>query len=432
MAWTTLTLKVTTPLFNGGHQPPKSDTESKRDNARDLPPGDAGVRVSSLRGTMRYWLRAIAGGKVGNQTDVLAAVESRIFGSTKRASTVALRIPEPQRANHNRQPDWCRREGARWIGYLAGQGLSKPDGRNRSELDRAFVAPDTTFRLQLRFGPDEDAAALAVAALWSLCRYGGLGARTRRGFGGLRIVDVDGELPAPWTPEALLAAAAVPSDGLGLDEHGLPPEIAQCGVALNRIVASARPEEGASSVAFEGWRDPPTYPVFGGPSIFKAGLSERTFADWSAVLGYTGEQFRWFRATETAVAAGYDPPIKTPEWLRTIHGKDRRFGLGALGLPINFKGYTVRPVAAKAHGGKKEPLRRASPLWLRPVQDTNDQWRLLSFAFLGRFLPDEVKVEVRDRNGELEVGTADVVDRSTEWIARLERDESFVRGALPR
>ena len=33
-----------------------------------------------------------------------------------------------------------------------------------------------------------------------------------------------------------------------------------------------------------------------------------------------------------------------------------------------------------------EELRRASPLWLRPV-GAGDPWRLLTFAFQARFLP---------------------------------------------
>lgn len=430
MAWTTLTMQVTTPLFNGGHKPPPSDSDGKK-GSRDTTLDDAGVRISSLRGAMRYWLRAIAGSKVGNQIDVLAAVESRVFGSTARPSSIALRIPKPPQVNRNSQPDWCRRNSARWIGYLAGQGLSKPDGRDRIRLDRAFVAPGETFPLQLRVGADQDAAALAVAALWALCRYGGLGARTRRGFGGLRIIEAEGGLPAPWTPQRLYAAAAVPSDGLDLDEHGLPPEIAACADSLDRIVTQAHDDLGSVSVTCGGWQDVPTYPVFGDPSIFMAGLSDHTFTDWSEVLGYAGEQFRWFRASENAPGESYDPPIKTWEWLHTVCDDSNRFALGALGLPINFKGRVAEPVSPTTSGGR-QPLRRASPLWLRPILDHNDHWRLLSFAFLGRFLPEHDVEVLLSRHKRLDVSTADVVEHSRRWMTVLGQGGSFVRDVTRR
>ncbi|GAA0405384.1 type III-B CRISPR module RAMP protein Cmr1 [Micromonospora gifhornensis] len=437
MAWTTLNMQVTTPLFNGGHQPPMSMAEAARQEAGGQLPAHAtepetGIRISSLRGAMRYWLRAIAGAEVGEQIGLLAAVESRVFGSTMRASPVALRLPNPPEARLGR-PAWSGGDKGRWIGYLAGQGLSKPAGGNRGILvTRRFIDPGgPPFRLQLRFGADTDAAALALAALWCLCRYGGLGARTRRGFGGLRITAVEGELPAPWTPEMLCSATVVPSAGLQLDEHGRPPELATCAESLERLVALARQDLTTPPAAFDGWHGLPTYPVFGGPEVFIAGLSSRTFADWSAVLAYAGEQFRSFRATESAPGAKYTPKIKTREWLHTVNGTDHEFALGALGLPVVFKdGKTVYPVGAAGGGGS--PLRRASPLWLRPVRDSDDKWRLLSFAFLGRFLPPEVDVVLSQPMRPLVVGSADVKRLSTDWITTLSSsDGSFIRSETP-
>ena len=58
------------------------------------------------------------------------------------------------------------------------------------------VDVDQEFKLKLGFrhaaGDDADTRnaieGLAVASLWLMCTYGGIGARTRRGFGGVRIV----------------------------------------------------------------------------------------------------------------------------------------------------------------------------------------------------------------------------------------------------
>jgi hypothetical protein len=73
-------------------------------------------------------------------------------------------------------------------------------------------------------------------------------------------------------------------------------------------------------------------------------------------------------------------------------GRRRPLLLGALGLPVNYKdGYVVNA----EH--RNEKLRRASPLWLRPVGGATG-WRLFSFAFLGDFLPgpDAPSVQLRD------------------------------------
>src|SRR5580692_7305259 len=83
--WVTLRLQVTTPLFNGGADP---------DSRADLrPEPEAGVRVASLRGVMRYWFRALAGCGIGPDLRLLAELESRVFGSAEYPSPLVMRIP---------------------------------------------------------------------------------------------------------------------------------------------------------------------------------------------------------------------------------------------------------------------------------------------------------------------------------------------------
>ncbi len=85
MPWTTLTLQVTTPLFNGG---------------ADIGPSDGtGIRVSSIRGAMRWWFRALAGAVTGPDLALLSQLERKVFGGAAagddgRSSPVRLRIPQ--------------------------------------------------------------------------------------------------------------------------------------------------------------------------------------------------------------------------------------------------------------------------------------------------------------------------------------------------
>jgi CRISPR-associated protein Cmr1 len=211
---------------------------------------------------------------------------------------------------------------------------------------------------------------LAMASLWLTCTYGGIGARARRGFGGVRIVGATGgcsgdELPLaePWTK---------PSAPAG---------------------------------------------VSGGDP----------FMDWKKVLIHAGQQWRHFRAAEFNASqdARYDPRIETPEWIKTVHGTDSRFPLGALGLPVVYKDRYLVNADGAGHGDPQR--RRASPLWLRAVGD-GDEFRLLSHAFQGEFLPGQVRLwRGNSQVKPVQVTNDDVKRQTDQWIKVLGDDDTFVR-----
>jgi CRISPR type III-B/RAMP module RAMP protein Cmr1 len=416
MRWTTVHLQVTTPLFNGGAAP---------DNPHDR---GGGIRVPSLRGAMRFWFRALAGRAIGGDLHGLAALERLVFGGTSTASAVKLRIPTQPPLTQAGQPYFVQGDPGRWIVYLLGQGLG--DLRRRS-VTRVYVAPGEVVDLQLRFSADQRAAALAVASLWLLCAYGGVGARTRRGFGGLRIVGADGPLPDPWD------ATSIRSPGLGHYErleHLAPTgPVEQANRHLHALCQDARVGRDTPVVynPAQAWPAPPSYPVLSARYTRAGVTSGEPLEAWQDVLADAGRELRHFRASEPYPAAPYPPPkIKTPEWTRVVTGPDQVFGLGALGLPVSYKaGYAVNADV----GQGSNPLRRASPLWLRPVGDERTRWRLLSFAFQGEFLPRDrpgvpaVHVWHRDRRlKEVEVPDTQVIARTNEWIDRMRQGRSFV------
>jgi CRISPR type III-B/RAMP module RAMP protein Cmr1 len=75
-----LEMQVLTPLFLAGAE------------ARGAPEW----RVPSLRGALRYWLRAALAGVLGDRDlDALQRAEAQVFGSTHHASNVTLRIESP-------------------------------------------------------------------------------------------------------------------------------------------------------------------------------------------------------------------------------------------------------------------------------------------------------------------------------------------------
>lgn len=152
----TLTLETVTPLFLHGADPTREPE----------------LRPPSFRGAMRYWLRAALGGAIGDSdVDGLRALEAEVFGSTGGASPIGVRLSGQLRSGP----------------YPV---LPHKDSRNSGQ--RMAFAPGQTFCLALeRFSERGSKRALqtACAALDLALTCGGVGLRSRRGYGTLRVVE---------------------------------------------------------------------------------------------------------------------------------------------------------------------------------------------------------------------------------------------------
>jgi CRISPR/Cas system CMR-associated protein Cmr1 (group 7 of RAMP superfamily) len=399
MAWTTLTLRVTTPLFNSG-----------ADSA------DAGVRVASIRGAMRFWFRALAGTVAGPDLKLLAALERRVFGDAGNSSPVQMRIPSPPRAT--RDVSFLQGRDGRWIGYLLGLGLMKPGALR---LERPCVPPGgDPFELMIRFRHvrDTDNAAreaietLAFASLWLTCTFGGIGARTRRGLGGIRIVSA----PESWmlTPDLAFYERT---------RFVWPRES-----DLGRLEAHLRLLAGITS----GWNGLPEYPVLS-RTYSPAAIVARQFRTWEEALGYGGNQLRLFRANEPAddEQSRRKARVRTAEWADVINSDSAEFPLGALGLPVSFHDKKTDKTSVVNAVGAGGELRRASPLWLRAVGAGNS-WRLFTFVMRSRFLPDGVRTYIMPGeadDAEVFVEQEWVDDLTGQWLDAMRAGETFVRKA---
>ncbi len=174
MAKIELTLTVLSPMFiYGAYQ--------RGDSAQPE------LRAQSVRGQLRYWLRAVLGARAANLKQVWEA-ESAIFGSTGMGSAVSVRLYS-QRAATAQYPMLPHRQGS-------GKPVSPAEG----------FEPETQAVLELvtRPGiplPDDALHALKV---WSL--LGGLGKRSRRMFGAVRLTSQDAQwYPAPQTVDDFMS-----------------------------------------------------------------------------------------------------------------------------------------------------------------------------------------------------------------------------------
>lgn len=399
MAWTTFHLSVTTPLFN--HDDPTT-----------------GLRVASVRGAMRFWFRALAGTRYGSNVAALARAEQWVFGSTERACPVRLRLSNQPGAHTmakaNSPAPFLDGALGKGVAYLLGQGHVRygwrdADNRCQGEDKRYWTTRPHTrtghrFVLKVAFSGDAAVDSLTLASLWLACAYGGFGSRTRKGFGNVRLTYEDGPLPkGPWqshTPNSpdldhYRTLTHLPLDG----------PIAACA----DLLPPGKDTDDPSTAP---------YPILG-EGATTAALAELTADHWWEAASQAGEQYRRFRASQPnrSPKANYSPLIKTPEYEAVIHGPGDHFPLGALGLPVNYKGNAKVTVFE----GQDE-VRRASPLWFRFLKDEEeDRWRLFSFAFLNPFLPPGQNLRVavtgkNARNKNVDVFDVDVRQRAGAWM----------------
>ena len=143
-------LEVVTPLFLGGSDPR----------------GQPELRAASFRGAMRFWLRALLGGVLGDRPDKIFQCESQVFGSTDHASPVVVRLKPHNLGSDGFNPLPHKQVTFRFNGFKPGQ-----------RFDICLLSRD------------EDALQQAQKALLLLCYLGGLGRRSRRGFGSLQITE---------------------------------------------------------------------------------------------------------------------------------------------------------------------------------------------------------------------------------------------------
>lgn len=134
-----------------------------------------GLRSQSLRGLMRWWFRAIMGSFIAQPSELLK-MEGEVFGSTDKKSCIKVITStrtKPSFINIKRDLVYLwfslnmqKREGTRRYWYNA---------RSRFSI-KLSACSKKSFKL-------------AAGSLWSLIYLGGIGSRSRRGAGNLRVIE---------------------------------------------------------------------------------------------------------------------------------------------------------------------------------------------------------------------------------------------------
>lgn len=185
------TYKLITPLFGGGAEPQKPDAITT-------------VRGPEVRGLLRFWWRAIRGGNLEFDGDVnkMKKREEEIWGSAAKEgkpgpSEVKMSVKVLNRGTDDRPFEVTRnkknklitklREGSIVPAYAAFPLQPKKEDLKQAGQETAAVKVGVEFILEISYpGKWEDDVK---AALWAWEVFGGLGGRTRRGFGALQLIE---------------------------------------------------------------------------------------------------------------------------------------------------------------------------------------------------------------------------------------------------
>ena len=324
----TFELKFITPAFIGGANQ------------------QAELRPASFVGLLRWWWRALKG-----ECDIkkLREEEIKIFGGDgKIASPVYLRVE----GDVSKGEDLISEYRLSWsfdknrraligphagVGYLYYSMLPKKKRNGQEEKGREFIKPGSRLKLTL-IGKDEFLKHY-IASLWALVFLGGVGARSRRGGGNLRVVD--------YNPKDL-GISFIPT---GYFDEWLVENLNR---AKDLVGSSKTPCNEYSNL-----------------KNVKLVLSPREFNTWFEALNDIGNRFMNSR----------------------IKNRQRIFDTAVFGLP-------VRHSNGKFVEAERGIRRRSSPVIIKVVKTPEDKYQWMALKLSGKFLPDGVKLRFMEKTGE--------------------------------
>lgn len=322
--------ELITPLFGGGVEPATADAVTV-------------IRGSSIRGQLRFWWRATCGGQFGGNFQKMKEAEDELWGaastpketSDSRPRTVQLYVEIINRGKPLSQVKDRQGRQVRFsapsspYGYVAFPLQDKP---------QSYVLEGVSFSLHLEFPLAHQSEI--ESTLWAWETFGGIGARTRRGFGSLRCVGINKvEVPLPESGQfrANLLKALEQHVSTGTWPKDVPH------LSRNRSNFRVVPENGD---ALRAWRM----------------LIEKLRTFRQARTGNGRGRSRWPEP---------DAIRRRFPGLRSVHSEPvsnlDRFPRAEFGLPIifDFKQGDGDPARTTLQGADHDRL--ASPLVIRPV-----------------------------------------------------------------
>ena len=184
--------RLITPLLGGGAKVKHPDSQTV-------------VRASAIRGVLRFWWRAMRGGKSNGDIQWLKRREAEVWGgrvgNEMYPSKVRIAVKNASRGSAVKTDADIRLSSTEEIDSQNSKlsyalFILRPINNQKQDYD---VRSDVTFDLEISYPRGDEQLTLDVkAAIWAWEQFGGVGARTRRGLGAVQIESVNGKpMPRP-------------------------------------------------------------------------------------------------------------------------------------------------------------------------------------------------------------------------------------------
>lgn len=335
--------KLITPLFGGGVEPAEADPVTV-------------IRGSSIRGHLRFWWRATRGGQFNGDLKQMKEAEDQLWGKVSSQKEKSVLSPETVKIyveviNKGKPLNQVKARNTRNNRQVRISAPNSPYGYVAFPLQdkpRSSVLEGVSFNLHLEF-------PLAYkqeveAALWAWETFGGIGARTRRGFGAIHCIAVSKdtkdivELPYPHSDQVEANILKL------LQEHVVdgvwPPVVPH----LSRTRDSFKVVQGNGN-ELQAWQ-----------TLINALRNFRQDRDGRNGFGKS----KWPEANEIRRRAGLPPNLADPQ---TTDDLVQKFPRAVFGLPIIFHmphDPSLKDLTLTLQG--EDGIQRlASPLILKPL-----------------------------------------------------------------
>jgi CRISPR-associated protein Cmr1 len=188
--------ELITPLFGGGVTPGEADPVTI-------------IRGTEIRGQLRFWWRACRGGqkKFGGDPAKMKQAENEIWGAAYKKDeptipqdeTVQITVEVLKPGTPVEPFQIEEKDGRKQVKpnpvfgsphpYAAFPLQPSQEEQQKEDLKLKEVRRNVSFKLTISFPVNHQTDV--EAALWAWETFGGVGARTRRGFGALRCISIE-------------------------------------------------------------------------------------------------------------------------------------------------------------------------------------------------------------------------------------------------
>lgn len=393
----TFEIEIVTPLFLSGASPETAE-----------------LRPNTIKNLMRWWYRAAK----GEITDVKHnSKEFELFGSTENAGKFIPKIIRrgsrinsyPFGRNFNNLPF-----GVQYLAFPF-----RPLKRNNFNPHRSQIKPTTTFEFSLNFlsGISLEEEKAVIAAFWLLVFLGGLGSRSRRGFGSIIVNKVKTNFKQDSSDLQFCYVERHPIFPIffqanlqkALDTIGFLPSTKSADKVDFTTFASADSKIYLWKTSFDTWED----------ALDKAGI---LMGDFRYYLEIDEDGKDILENDRTILSKrNKEDYWSIKNFLKDANKQPKQYERAAFGLPINIR--YKNNGSATVQGGfdnaenetdspKNDHDRRSSPLFIKVLKANPSKYALLFIYLPSKLLADGEKIQVKATYPHKQSGYCEIPDFS--------------------